>query len=37
MMLLEPADFVDGWTIGQPDVVVDIGTDYEVPATGTLD
>ena len=30
-------DFVDGWTIGQPDVVVDIGTDYDVPATGTLD
>ena len=25
-----------GWTIGKPDVTIDIGTDYDVPAQGTV-
>ena len=28
--------FETGWTIGKPDVVIDMGRDYEVPATGTV-
>ena len=27
--------FAEGWQIGKPDVVIDMGRDYEVPATGT--
>ncbi|MFN7920635.1 MAG: thiol-disulfide isomerase [Bryobacteraceae bacterium] len=29
-------DFVPGWTIGKPDAVFDLGTDYEVPANGVV-
>jgi len=28
--------FETGWNIGKPDVVIDIGRDYEVPASGTV-
>jgi hypothetical protein len=28
--------FETGWNIGKPDVVIDIGTDFEVPAEGTV-
>lgn len=30
-------DFVSGWTIGKPDLVLDLGTDYKVPAEGTIE
>lgn len=29
-------NFQDGWQIGEPDAIVDMGTDFEVPATGTV-
>ena len=29
--------FADGWTIGKPDMVIDIGADYKVPAQGTVE
>jgi mono/diheme cytochrome c family protein len=29
-------EFVEGWTIGKPDAIVDIGTDFPVPATGVV-
>lgn len=32
-----PAQWPSGWTIGQPDVVIDMGADYKVPASGTID
>jgi len=28
--------FVEGWNIGKPDRVIDIGTTFEVPASGTV-
>jgi hypothetical protein len=28
--------FESGWNIGQPDMIFDIGKDYEVPASGTI-
>jgi hypothetical protein len=28
--------FESGWTIGKPDVVIDMGKDYDVPAQGTV-
>jgi len=28
--------FEAGWAMGKPDVVIDIGTDYDVPAEGTV-
>jgi hypothetical protein len=31
-----PPQFPDGWNIGKPDLVVDIGTDFEVPAEGVV-
>jgi len=31
-----PPSFLDGWNIGKPDLVVDIGTDFEVPAEGVV-
>ena len=35
---LPPArTFTQGWTIGKPDVVIDSGADYRVPAKGTVD
>lgn len=32
-----PAQWASGWTIGKPDVVIDMGADYKVPASGTID
>jgi hypothetical protein len=32
-----PRTFASDWTIGKPDVVIDMGSDYKVPATGTID
>jgi len=32
-----PREFASGWTIGKPDVVIDMGYDYKVPASGTVD
>jgi len=32
-----PKTYVDGWNIGQPDVVVAMTKAYSVPATGTID
>lgn len=32
-----PRKFAEGWTIGKPDQVLDIGTDFKVPAKGTVD
>ncbi|MEO8657305.1 MAG: thiol-disulfide isomerase [Bryobacteraceae bacterium] len=29
--------FTTGWTIGAPDAVIDMGTDYHVPAKGTIE
>lgn len=31
-----PPHFEPGWNIGKPDMVVDIGTDFDVPASGTV-
>ncbi len=30
-------EFASGWTIGKPDVVIDMPVDYKVPASGTID
>jgi len=35
--LQPPAQWASGWTIGKPDVVIDMGADYKVPASGTID
>jgi peroxiredoxin len=32
-----PRRFVDGWTIGKPDLVIDIPHEYVVPAQGTVE
>jgi hypothetical protein len=32
-----PVSFVDGWTIGKPDVVIQMPIAYKVPATGTVE
>jgi len=32
-----PRQFVDGWNIGQPDVVFDLGVDFPVQAQGTIE
>ncbi|HYK61724.1 MAG TPA: thiol-disulfide isomerase [Bryobacteraceae bacterium] len=32
-----PRKFTEGWTIGKPDQVLDIGTDFKVPAKGTIE
>jgi hypothetical protein len=32
-----PKTFVEGWTIGKPDVVIDMGADYKVPSRGTVE
>ena len=29
--------FAEGWTIGQPDLVMDMGAEYKVPAKGTIE
>src|SRR6266496_5285525 len=31
-----PTKFESGWNIGKPDQIFDIGTDYAVPAEGTI-
>jgi hypothetical protein len=31
-----PPDFVEGWNIGTPDMVFDIGTDFDVPESGVV-
>jgi Copper type II ascorbate-dependent monooxygenase, C-terminal domain len=30
-------EFTTGWTIGKPDLVLDMGADYRVPGRGTID
>jgi hypothetical protein len=32
-----PLAFNEGWAIGKPDIVLEMPTPYEVPATGTID
>jgi hypothetical protein len=32
-----PREFAAGWTIGTPDVVLDMGTDFKVPAEGKVE
>ncbi|MGA2713790.1 MAG: cytochrome c [Bryobacteraceae bacterium] len=32
-----PVQFVDGWNIPQPDLVVEMPVEYEVPASGTVE
>src|SRR5687767_1533084 len=32
----KPREFADGWTIGKPDLVLDMGAEYKVPAQGTI-
>jgi hypothetical protein len=34
--LPKPPQFTDGWVIGKPDVVVDSGVDFKIPATGVV-
>lgn len=33
----DPVEFVDGWNIGEPDLVVELPEPFEVPAEGTID
>jgi hypothetical protein len=35
--LPKPIQFVDGWSIGKPDLAVTMPAKYEVPATGTIE
>ncbi len=35
--LPKPAKFVDGWNIGEPDMVFEMPLDFNVPASGTID
>jgi mono/diheme cytochrome c family protein len=32
-----PVEFVDGWTIGKPDIIVEYPHEISLPATGTID
>ena len=32
-----PRKFVDGWNIGQPDMIVEMPEAYQIPATGTVE
>jgi len=32
-----PRTYADGWTIGKPDLVLDMGADYKVPAQGSIE
>jgi hypothetical protein len=32
-----PRTFTEGWSIGKPDLVLDLGVDFQVPAQGTID
>jgi hypothetical protein len=31
-----PPSFAEGWQIGKPDLIIDMGKDYDVPATGVV-
>ena len=33
----QPRAFADGWQIGKPDLVLDTGVDFKVPAQGTIE
>ena len=33
----KPVEFTEGWNIGNPDVVLEMASAYEVPATGTIE
>jgi mono/diheme cytochrome c family protein len=33
----KPLQFVEGWEIGKPDVVIEMPTAFEIPASGTID
>jgi hypothetical protein len=33
----KPLQFADGWSIGNPDAVVSMAEDFQLPATGTID
>ncbi|HLK51478.1 MAG TPA: cytochrome c [Bryobacteraceae bacterium] len=35
--LPKPAEFVDGWNIGKPDMVFDMPESFHVPASGTIE
>jgi len=35
-LLPPPAEYVEGWTIGKPDLVFDLGADFDVPASGVV-
>ncbi len=32
-----PKQFADGWSIGQPDLVIEMPTEFKVPASGTIE
>src|SRR5205823_5046242 len=32
-----PVDWSDGWTIGKPDLVLEMPSEFRIPATGTVD
>lgn len=33
----KPVDFVEGWQIGKPDMIFEVATPFNVPASGTID
>ena len=33
----KPLEFAEGWTIGKPDLIVEMPSDFKVPASGTID
>jgi hypothetical protein len=33
----KPAEFVDGWNIGQPDMILEMPAAFDVPASGTIE
>jgi hypothetical protein len=35
--LPQPPVFADGWSLGKPDVILEMQEDYPIPATGTID
>ena len=35
--LPRPVQFVDGWNIGQPDLIVEMPNEFQVPASGTIE
>jgi len=32
-----PVEFAEGWSIGKPDVVLEVANEFQVPASGTID